>query len=160
MTNRAYGYSARCVIFLIWRNFAMFLKSIKVVCFVLHLCNHTKHKHRGERAIVSTVSTNLETYSLLAAADLSGIFSYEIHRGTVNSNVFFNYNFNNLRYSLNAFPGPRSVVILDNAAIHKYQPFIELMETLGVKVFYLPPYSPFLNIIELLFNILIQIKKI
>ena len=46
------------------------------------------------------------------------------------------------------FPGPRSVVILDNASIHKKQRFIELVEERGGLVKFLPPYCWHLNPIE------------
>ena len=39
-------------------------------------------------------------------------------------------------------------VILDNAAFHKSKKVVELIESIGCKLIYLPPYSPDLNPIE------------
>lgn len=47
------------------------------------------------------------------------------------------------------------VVILDNASIHtakKLKPYWELLEEKGMRFYFLPPYSPELNRIELLWR--------
>lgn len=47
------------------------------------------------------------------------------------------------------------VVILDNASIHTakaWQPYWELLEEKGVRFYFLPPYSPELNRIEMLWR--------
>jgi len=44
---------------------------------------------------------------------------------------------------------PGQVVIMDNAAFHKSQETKQLIEAAGCRVFFLPPYSPDLNPIEL-----------
>jgi transposase len=47
------------------------------------------------------------------------------------------------------------VVILDNASIHtakKLQPYWDLLEEKGMRFYFLPPYSPELNRIELLWH--------
>lgn len=47
------------------------------------------------------------------------------------------------------------VVILDNASIHStkaLQPYWELLEEKGVRCYFLPPYSPELNRIEILWR--------
>lgn len=120
----------------------------------------TKKTHSGRRAIVTTFSTNIERYSIIAACDMNGLFSYHIIKGTVNSDIFFTYIYENLRQALNPFPMPRSIVIIDNARIHLYQPFINLLKILNVRLHYLPPYAPFLNVIELMFNIVkMHLKK-
>ena len=43
---------------------------------------------------------------------------------------------------------PGQVVIMDNASFHKSQKTKELIESVGCKVMFLPPYSPDLNPIE------------
>lgn len=43
---------------------------------------------------------------------------------------------------------PGQVVILDNAAFHKSQRTKELIESVGCRIIFLPPYSPDLNPIE------------
>jgi transposase len=46
---------------------------------------------------------------------------------------------------MNAFPGPYSVLVLDNVSIHKGRNLLDICNTKGVRVEYLPPYSPDLN---------------
>ena len=44
------------------------------------------------------------------------------------------------------------MLILDGASYHKSKSFKEILEFYGIKVIFLPPYSPYLNPIELDFN--------
>ena len=43
---------------------------------------------------------------------------------------------------------PGQFVVMDNAAFHKSQKTRELIESVGCKIIFLPPYSPDLNPIE------------
>ena len=54
------------------------------------------------------------------------------------------------------FPGPMSVLVMDNARIHHGDEILELADRYGVRIEYLPPYSPDLNPIEEAFS---QIKS-
>ena len=47
---------------------------------------------------------------------------------------------------------PRSVVIMDNASIRHVQTNVDLIENIGAKVVFLPPYSPDLNPLEPVFG--------
>ena len=47
---------------------------------------------------------------------------------------------------------PRSVVLLDNASIHHTHWPIELIESVGALVHFIPPYSPDLDPVEELFS--------
>ena len=55
---------------------------------------------------------------------------------------------------LSPFDGrsPRSVVILDNAAIHHVDPVVRTILSTGALLRFLPPYSPDMNPIELVFG--------
>ena len=46
---------------------------------------------------------------------------------------------------MNAFPGPYSVLVLDNASIHKGRYLLDICNAKGVRIEFLPPYSPDLN---------------
>ena len=54
--------------------------------------------------------------------------------------------------NMNPFPGPNSVLVLDNASIHKDGYLKRILEGQGMRLLFLPPYSPYLNPIELDFN--------
>jgi transposase len=55
---------------------------------------------------------------------------------------------------MNPFPGPRSVLILDNASCHRSQELKDMCEEAGVILDFLPPYSPDFNPIEESFSAL------
>lgn len=50
------------------------------------------------------------------------------------------------------YPGPLSVLVMDNARIHHGDEILELANRFGVWIEYLPPYSPDLNPIEEAFS--------
>jgi len=53
---------------------------------------------------------------------------------------------------MNAFPQQNSVLVMDNAQIHHDEYLVNLIESIGCKIIYLPPYSPDLNPIETAFS--------
>ena len=53
---------------------------------------------------------------------------------------------------MNKWPLPLSVLVIDNASIHKVAGLRELVEERGMRLLYLPSYSPDLNPIELSFS--------
>ena len=60
---------------------------------------------------------------------------------------------------MNPYPELNSVIILDNARIHHNQEWISVIEELGGRVLFLPPYSPDFNPIELAFAYIKQWLK-
>ncbi|CAB4438688.1 unnamed protein product [Rhizophagus irregularis] len=57
---------------------------------------------------------------------------------------------------MNPFPSKNSVLVLDNAKIHHDQELLDYLDAFGVKVEFLPPYSPDLNPIETAFSTIKQ----
>src|SRR3954467_11431371 len=55
---------------------------------------------------------------------------------------------------MNSFPGRNSVLVMDNAKIHHDEELINLIESIGCRVLFLPPYSPDYNPIEIAFSTL------
>lgn len=53
---------------------------------------------------------------------------------------------------MNPYPLENSVIVLDNARIHHNAEWIEIVEGLGGRVEFLPPYSPDFNPIETAFS--------
>lgn len=49
---------------------------------------------------------------------------------------------------MNPFPNDRSILVLDNCAIHKSEALREAVESMGCLLVFLPPYSPDFNPIE------------
>jgi len=50
------------------------------------------------------------------------------------------------------WPKPKSVIVMDNASFHHSKRIKEIYANAGVKLVYLPPYSPDLNPIEEFFS--------
>ena len=64
--------------------------------------------------------------------------------GATDADVFREYVGNVLLPTLR----PRDIVVLDNLSAHKDTQTIELIESVGAEVWFLPPYSPDFNPIE------------
>jgi transposase len=60
---------------------------------------------------------------------------------------------------MNPFPSTNSVLVLDNAKIHHDQELLDYLSAFGVKVEFLPPYSPDLNPIETAFSTIKQFLR-
>ncbi|MFN5609385.1 MAG: transposase [Holosporales bacterium] len=65
-------------------------------------------------------------------------------RGTCNTEVFNTW----IEQQLLPILDDKSLVIMDNAVFHKSQKTKDLIESVGAKLLFLPPYSPDLNPIE------------
>lgn len=107
---------------------------------------------RGYRSISRSTFVRNPRYSVLAAIDMHGIIDYSVVSGSCSGYTLFYFAITQLAHTLQPYPNARSVFIMDNARIHYYRPFVSILRFLGVRVVTLPPYSPFLNPIELLFG--------
>jgi len=67
-----------------------------------------------------------------------------VFNGSCNTDLFNNW----VEHFLIKELKPGQVVIMDNASFHKSQKTKELIESVGCKLIFLPPYSPDLNPIE------------
>lgn len=90
----------------------------------------------------------LERWSLLPAMTVDGYLSYCVFQGAITSEILEDFLQNSVLPHCNPHPAPRSVLVLDNASIHRSARVRELCEAAGVVVEYLPPYSPDYNLIE------------
>lgn len=90
-------------------------------------------------------------YSILPALSLNGILHLEVFENAVTGADFRQF-IEGLLPCMNKWPLPLSVLIIDNASIHKVAGLRELVEERGMRLLYLPSYSPDLNPIELSFS--------
>jgi transposase len=90
-------------------------------------------------------------YSILPALSLDGILHLEVVENTITGNIF-HWFIEDLLPHMNEWPMPNSVLVVDNAAIHKVAGICELIEGHGAHLVYLPTYSPDFNPIELAFS--------
>ncbi|KAJ6786763.1 hypothetical protein PWT90_07371 [Aphanocladium album] len=96
--------------------------------------------HRGKRV------------TFLPAYSLDGIIYCEVYDGHTDLEFVEGYLLRLLPY-LGRYPGPRSVIFMDNASVHNVS--LEVQATLteaGVLLVMQPPYSPDLNPIEYFFG--------
>jgi len=89
--------------------------------------------------------------SLLPALSLDGIIYFIVKEGSHNAASFATF-VDGLLYHMNPFPHPKSVLVIDNAGIHKAPEIKAMVEARGMRLVYLPPYSPDFNPIEEAFS--------
>ena len=106
---------------------------------------------RGMPCRVRTPGRRSTRWSILPAITTDGILDYEVFHGSYTAERFNDF-VTRVLDQMNAYPAPRSVLLLDNASIHHSAEFRLLCEAKGVRYEYLPPYSPDLNPIEMMFN--------
>jgi len=90
-------------------------------------------------------------YSMLPALSLDGPLYLTAQQGAYNSDDFICF-IDGLLDTMNQYPGTNSVIVMDNASIHKAVTLRPMIERRGMRLEYLPPYSPDLNPIEEMFS--------
>lgn len=91
--------------------------------------------HRGRR------------YQILPAYTQDGILLSRVFQGSTEGEIFEDFIEELLSHS-GRWPEPKSVIVMDNASFHRTERVERLCREAGVKLMYLPPYSPDLNPIE------------
>ena len=92
--------------------------------------------------------------SLIAAISQDKLISSQIIEGAVDSTLFESFIYNTLR-SIRTDKDlckKKVVLLMDNAAIHKFSEVLETARRFKVNVLYNAEYSPWLNPIEMLFS--------
>ena len=103
---------------------------------------------RGERLIDTSPHGHWKTSTLIAALGIEGVRCSTLVDGAVNADVFEAFVGQVLVPALR----PGDVVVLDNLSSHKSARTRELIEAAGAELLFLPPYSPDLNPIEMVFS--------
>lgn len=106
---------------------------------------------RGERACQYEFQFRGAKYSILPAITLDGIIHLEVLENAV-TGADFRCFVEDLLPRMNEWPLPNSVLVIDNASIHKVAGIREMVEGRGARLLYLPSYSPDFNPIELAFS--------
>lgn len=109
---------------------------------------------RGRRAISRKLLVRGQRVSAIAAMSCDGVLDLCTATGSVDAVKFEEFIENCLLPQLQPFNGTnaRSVVVVDNASIHHAEGIVELIQSTGALVHFLPPYSPDLMPIEELFS--------
>jgi transposase len=101
----------------------------------------------GERLIAKVPHGHWKTTTLIAALGVQGVWCSTVVDGAVDGDVFEAF----VGQVLVPRLGPGDVVVMDNLSSHKRVATRRLIEGAGATLKFLPPYSPDLNPIELIF---------
>ena len=110
---------------------------------------------RGVRVIDKVPHGHWMTTTLIAALGLNGIRCAAVADGPVNADVFQSF----VEQVLGPELRPGDIVVMDNLSSHKGARIRELIESRGAYLRYLPPYSPDLNPIEMVFSKIKQLLR-
>ena len=102
---------------------------------------------RGQRLLDHAPFSHWKTFTILAALRSNGVTAPAVFDGPLDNVSFLSYVEQVLVPTLR--PGDR--VVLDNLVIHKQAAVRTAIEAAGATIHFLPPYSPDLNPIELVF---------
>ena len=103
---------------------------------------------RGQRVIDQQPHGHWHTTTLIAALGIGGVVCSTLVDGPVNGDVFEAF----VEQVLAPELWPGDIVVMDNLSSHKRQRTRELIESVGAELRFLPPYSPDLNPIEMVFS--------
>ena len=109
----------------------------------------------GQRLIDKVPHGHWQTTTLIAALGIQGMHCSTVVDGAVNADVFEAFVERVLVPDLRA----GDVVVMDNLSSHKRVRTRQLIETAGAQLLFLPPYSPDLNPIEMIFAKIKQILR-
>ena len=110
---------------------------------------------RGQRLVDKVPHGHWKTTTLIAALDLAGVRCSTVVDGAVNGDVFEAFVEQVLVPALH----PGDIVVMDNLSSHKRETTRKLIEDVEARVLFLPPYSPDLNPIEMVFAKIKQLLR-
>jgi len=106
---------------------------------------------RGAHAKCHAFFVRGKRFSVLPALSLTGIIHCDIIEGSFRTGTFYRF-IKGLLDSMQPFPAPNLVIVMDNCCIHKHPKIQKLIHQRGMRCVFLPPYSPDLNPIKLAFS--------
>ena len=105
----------------------------------------------GTDAVLTVPSLRARNISICCAINVGSIIHYETKTSAYNSGSYIIF-LRNLLNNLALNGKLRGVLIMDNVNLHKTIEVRNFIANSGFELFYLPPYSPFLNPIENAFS--------
>lgn len=104
---------------------------------------------KGKKRVYDYVlAKRIKRTTLLSSVRLDGTLAYTFFQGALNGKIFLDYIQNILVKTLNK----GDIVIMDNLNCHKVKGVAEAIKSAGAYVLYLPPYSPDMNPIEMMWS--------
>ena len=103
---------------------------------------------RNERVVDAVPDTRFHRTTILSSVRLDGTTVPCVFEGALNGELFREY----IRKFLAPSLRQGDIVVMDNLSSHKVSGVVETIEAVGAKVMFLPPYSPDLNPIEMMWS--------
>jgi len=103
---------------------------------------------RGERLVDSVPNGHWKTTTMISAIRSDGVATAMVTEGATDALVFRGF----VEHFLVPVLMPGDIVVMDNLSSHKVKGVREAIEAVGAELWYLPPYSPDLNPIELMWS--------
>jgi len=103
---------------------------------------------KGQRVLASVPHGHWKTTTFLAALRTTGLTAPLVVDGAINGELFLGWVSGHLVPTLQ----PGDIVVMDNLGAHKVAGVRDAITAAGARLVYLPPYSPDLNPIELVFS--------
>lgn len=103
---------------------------------------------KGDRAVDHAPQGHWATTTLVAALGCESAIAPMVLEGPMTTAAFEAY----VEHVLVPELPPRAIVVMDNLSSHKSPRISALLEKAGAQLWYLPPYSPDLNPIEMMWS--------
>jgi transposase len=103
---------------------------------------------KEERVVDYVPDVRFHQTTILSSVRLEGTTTPFVFEGALNGELFRAY----VEQFLVPTLKPGDIVVMDNLSAHKVSGIVETIETAGVKLMFLPPYSPDFNPIELMWS--------
>jgi len=121
---------------------------IDETCTTTNMARTRGRCSRGERLVSAVPFGHWKTTTFVAGLRHDGIVAPLVIDGPMNGSMFTAY----IQQFLAPTLAPGDIVVMDNLSSHKVQGVKEAIEARGARILYLPPYSPDLNPIEMVFS--------
>jgi transposase len=110
----------------------------------MNICKERGWSKKGEKIVGKKSGKYYERTNIIAGYNNKEAIAPVVFNGSCNTRFFEAWVEQFLIKELK----PGQVVVMDNASFHKSEKTKELIESVGCKLLFLPPYSPDLNPIE------------
>lgn len=104
----------------------------------------------GQRAIAYRPVNRGKNVSMIGAIRLRGVVALRSFEGAINAERFLSF----MEHDLLPYTRVGDVIVMDNLSVHKDPRVLERIAYAGLRVLFLPPYSPEFNPIELYWSLL------
>ena len=103
---------------------------------------------KNQRVVDAVPDMRVARTTVLSSVRLDGTIIPCVFDDALNGDIFREY----IRQFLVPTLSPGDILVMDNLSSHKVRGIVDMVETVGAQVMFLPPYSPDFNPIELMWS--------